>query len=876
MPAIEIESFLEEEQDFEFEEAIVKNPYSLKLWWRYIEVKKSATSKVRNVLHERACKLLPRSYKLWKHYLDERKLQVLDKCITDPQWEMLNNTYERALVHLHKMPRIWLDYCELLMKQKKGTFLRRTFDRALQSLPITQHKKIWKLYLKFARELGVWQTAVRIYRRNLKFDPTNREEYIEYLQSIGKFQEVSQQLALIVNDETFKSQAGKNKHQLWMELCEVISSHPDEVAAGLNVERIIRAGLRRFTDEVGKLWCTLADYFIRLGQFERARDIYEEAIDTVVTVRDFSMVFDAFSQFEESMLTAKMEAQEEEDDDGEADELDVDGDDIDMRLARLEHLMERRPVLLSSVLLRQNPHNVHEWAKRVKLFEDPQRKIVTYTEAVKTIEPEKAVGHLHMLWIEFAKFYESHEHFENARVVYEKATKIPYQHMDELAKVWTEWAEFELRHEEYDRALATLKGCVQPPVKEWSRPAREEKQAKKETAPVQERIYKSTVVWALYLDLEESLGDLDSTRAAYEKALELKVSTPQMILNYAAFLEENKYFEESFRVYEKGVSLFTFPHVLDIWKKYLTNFVKRYAGTKLERSRDLFEQCLETAPAEVASEFYLLYAKLEEEHGLLRHAMGIYDRACEKVADDKRFSMYQLYARKAEEFYGVTKTREIFEKAIENLNDSEAKDMCVAYSKMEKKLGEIDRARALLVHGSQFCDPHIVLTFWKYWHDFEVAHGNEETFREMLRVKRSVSARYSQTNYMAAEMLTENAAEVQTDAQALIAQHHAPTLPVTGNKRKADEGGALETDMEALERQAAQIVQATQGAAMQEAEAASKTQQQALAVQNPDEISIDDLDDDLELDEKAVPDAVFGKAKDENLGALARFKNKGQ
>ena len=34
--------------------------------------------------------------------------------------------------------------------------------------------------------------------------------------------------------------------------------------------------------------------------------------------------------------------------------------------------------------------------------------------------------------------------------------------------------------------------------------------------------------------------------------------------------------------------------------------------------------------------------------------------------------------------------------------------------------------------------------------------------------------------------------------------------------------------------------------------------------------------DDLELDEKAVPDAVFGKAKDENLGALARFKNKGQ
>ena len=35
-----------------------------------------------------------------------------------------------------------------------------------------------------------------------------------------------------------------------------------------------------------------------------------------------------------------------------------------------QHLMERRPILLSSVLLRQNPHNVAEWHKRVKLYKD--------------------------------------------------------------------------------------------------------------------------------------------------------------------------------------------------------------------------------------------------------------------------------------------------------------------------------------------------------------------------------------------------------------------------------------------------------------------------------------------------------------------------
>jgi pre-mRNA-splicing factor SYF1 len=43
-----------------------------------------------------------------------------------------------------------------------------------------------------------------------------------------------------------------------------------------------------------------------------------------------------------------------------------------------------------------------------------------------------------------------------------------------------------------------------------------------------------------------------------------------------------------------------------------------------------------------------------------------------------------------------------------------------------------------MAHGSQFADPRRHTSYWNAWHEFEVAHGNEETFREMLRVKRSV------------------------------------------------------------------------------------------------------------------------------------------
>ena len=39
----------------------------------------------------------------------------------------------------------------------------------------------------------------------------------------------------------------------------------------LKVEPIIRGGIHRFTDMVGQLWCSLADYHIRAAQFERVR-----------------------------------------------------------------------------------------------------------------------------------------------------------------------------------------------------------------------------------------------------------------------------------------------------------------------------------------------------------------------------------------------------------------------------------------------------------------------------------------------------------------------------------------------------------------------------------------------------------------------------
>ncbi|XP_008208020.1 pre-mRNA-splicing factor syf1 homolog [Nasonia vitripennis] len=829
------------EEDLLYEEEILRNAYSVKHWWRYIDHLRTTQSPNLNVVYERALKELPGSYKLWYAYLRHRVKQLVGRPINDPLYEVVNNAFERALVFMHKMPRIWMDYCTLMTEQGYITRTRHIFDRALRALPITQHHRIWPLYIDFVKRHNVHEMAVRVFRRYLKLAPEETEEYIDYLISIERLDEAAMKLANIVNQDDFVSKHGKSKHQLWNELCDLISKNPTKIKS-LNVDAIIRGGLRRYTDQAGPLWNALADYYVRSGLFERARDIYEEAIQTVTTVRDFSQVFDAYAQFEELSLKKRME---------EAAENPTEDDDIDLelRLARFENLMERRLLLLNSVSLRQNPHNVLDWHKRVELYEGQPHEIInTYTEAVQTIQPQLAVGKLHSLWVAFAKFYEKNDQISDARTVFEKAVMVPYLKVDDLASVWCEWAEMEIRHGFYKEALRLMHRATAMPSRKVA--------YHDESETVQKRVYKNLKVWSMYADLEESFGTFKTCKAVYDKIIELKIATPQIIINYGLFLEENNYFEEAFRAYEKGISLFKWPNVFDIWNTYLTKFLKRYGGTKLERTRDLFEQCLEHCPPKHAKALYLLYAKLEEEHGLARHAMSVYERATGAVLPEERFEMFNIYIKKAADIYGVPKTRQIYEKAIEVLSEENTREMCLRFAEMEKKLGEVDRARAIYAHCSQICDPRITNNFWQTWKEFEVSHGNEDTMREMLRIKRSVQAMYNtQINMMAAQMLN-NQTNDSMDAMKLL-------------DNRASES-ALANDVIRPSQTINFVRGATEGG-----KSASK-------VVNPDEIDIDmDVDDedgeendndseggemeeDVPIEKQIIPSQVFGSLKNED------------
>lgn len=770
--------------DVVYEHDILREPNSIKPWLVYIDSKYQHGSLLGQAyVLERACKALPRSYKLWKMYLELRvkHLRSRNGATHRCEYAKVNALFERALILLNKMPRIWELYLSFLMKQPLITFTRRTFDRALRALPITQHNRIWTLYRPFATSVS-GETAIKVWRRYMQIHPEDNEDFIQLLVQEGQFTEAAKIYMDILNNPRFRSKHVKSNFQLWSEMVDLMVLRAKEIetgdATGIDAEKVIRSGIHRFADQRGKLWAGLATYWITKGSFERARDIFEEGITTVMTVRDFTIVFDSYAEFEESIIGTLMDQAAARSDKGMVNE-DADFD-LDIRMMRFEQLMDRRPFLVNDVLRRQNPNNVNEWEKRVGLWGGNAQEVVqTYTDAIAAVNPKKAVGKFHELWLNFARFYEEGGDLRKARAICEKAVKVPFKSVAELAEMWCGWAEMELRNENFEVAVHIMEDATKAPK-------RSTVDYFDETLSPQQRVHKSWKLWSFYVDLVESVGTLEETRKVYDRIFELRIATPQTVVNYANLLEENNYFEESFKIYERGLDLFNYPVAFELWNLYLTKAVDRKIS--IERLRDLFEQAIEGCPPKFAKTLYLMYGSLEEERGLARHAMRIYERATRAVSTEDQFEMFNFYITKSASNFGLTSTRPIYERAIAALPDREARDMCLKFAEMERRLGEIDRARAIYGHASQFCDPRTTPVFWQKWESFEVHHGNEDTFKEMLRVRRSVQAQYNtDVNFIASQALARS--QQQPDEPANI----------------GEENGMVDGDgdaMAALERQA--------------------------------------------------------------------------
>ncbi|CAN6198176.1 unnamed protein product [Urochloa humidicola] len=331
--------------------------------------------------------------------------------------------------------------------------------------------------------------------------------------------------------------------------------------------------------------------------------------------------------------------------------------------------------------------------------------------------------------------YEGRGMLDSAREVFRRATQASFKSADDLAAVWCERAEMELRHQNHEAAIELLRQATSEPSIEVRTRAATDARGE----PAQIKLHRSLKLWCLYADLTEAHGGVESACAVHERIHDLGLATPLLVLSHAALLRQHTRFEDAFRVYERGVRAFKHPHAEPIWAAYLAAFVERYGKTKLERVRDLFEDAIRHAPPEAKKAMFLRYAKFEEEFGLATRAMKVYEDAADDVPGRDKLAVYEAYVARAAALFGVAKTREVYHRAVAGgrLPDEDARAMCVRFTDLETGLGEVDRARALYVYASGFTNPDAHPEFWRRWNEFEVAHGDESTFRDMLRLKRT-------------------------------------------------------------------------------------------------------------------------------------------
>ena len=146
----------------------------------------------------------------------------------NPHYEEVNNIHEQALIYMLKMPMIWVNYIQFLMEQNLVTKTRLIVNKSLQMLPVTQHKKIWDIYIPWVESLsGCHKSKIEIFRRYLKFNSDYKEKFVHYLVSIQEFNYAIELIIEILNDENFCSKENKSQYYYWIMICQIINNYPE-------------------------------------------------------------------------------------------------------------------------------------------------------------------------------------------------------------------------------------------------------------------------------------------------------------------------------------------------------------------------------------------------------------------------------------------------------------------------------------------------------------------------------------------------------------------------------------------------------------------------------------------------------------------------
>mmetsp|Transcript_31945 Transcript_31945/g.67984 ORF Transcript_31945/g.67984 Transcript_31945/m.67984 type:complete len:673 (-) Transcript_31945:69-2087(-) len=391
------------------------------------------------------------------------------------QWEAsqqefrrARSIFERALHVEYQNVSIWLKYVEMEMKNKFVNHARNLFDRVVQLLPRVD--QFWYKYAYMEELLANYAGVRTIYERWMEWEPEDNAwlQYVKFEERCKEIEKGRRVMERYVNC--------RPTQEAFLRLCKFEEKHNNIARARSGFEKGIEL-LGTELDE--KFYMKFAQFEQRQKEMERAQAIYKLALDTLPKGASDDL-YRAYVSFEKQH--------------GDRDAIE-------------EVVLNKRRFIYEEGI-KTNPRNYDVWFDYARLEEscgDVTRIREVYERAIANKPPvmQKRFWRRYIyLWLYYALFEELQTgDIEKARAVYDALIKVVPHKQFSFAKVWKTYAEFEVRQLSLERARKIFGRAIAECQKE--------------------RIFLD------YADLEMRLGNIDRCRKIYEKFLEVHPQNPK-------------------------------------------------------------------------------------------------------------------------------------------------------------------------------------------------------------------------------------------------------------------------------------------------------------------------------------------------------------
>ncbi len=347
-------------------------------------------------------------------------------------------------------------------------------------------------------------------------------------------------------------------------------------------------------------------------------------------------------------------------------------------------------------------------------------------------------------YLKYARFEERQGNVRRARDVFERATEELPEPL-RFSTLYKAFAAFEERHREIDRARAIYKFAVKHLPEKYA-----------------------DEIGAAYTAFEKQRGGgelleqvlVEKRRAEYEKVLAAKPEDYDAWFDLAALEESAGNHDRVRAVYERATKMLPENETKRAWQRYIYLWL-RYAtweelGAKdMERAANVYRAALAVIPKKHAlfsfGKLWLHAAELEVRRRNLKDARKLLGNALGVLPH--KHSLYRAYIRMELTLTEVDRARILYRKWTER--NPTVSDPYIEFAGMEEALGELERARQIFEIALSMPLMDVPETVWKSYIDFEIRveeRGNAvKLYERMLEGNKGLSVWLSYAKFVEEE-----------------------------------------------------------------------------------------------------------------------------